>query len=47
MYWLYTRGRVDADYYSFAVICTLPFLGAVANYELPAASQMAHGRHVN
>ena len=43
MYWLYTRQPFDADYYSFAVICTLPFLGAVANYELPAASQMAHG----
>ena len=28
MYWLYTRQRVDADYYSFAVICTL-LLGAV------------------
>ena len=43
MYWLYTRWRVDADYYSFAVICTMLLLGAVVTHEMSAGSQMAHG----
>ena len=42
MYWLYTRWRVDADYYSFAVICTLLLLSADVTHEMSAASQMAH-----
>ena len=43
MYWLYTRWRGDADYYSFAVICTLLLPEAVVTHEMSAASQMAHG----
>ena len=43
MYWLYTRWRGDADYYSFAVICTLLLPGAVAIHRMSGGSQMARG----
>ncbi|MEK9586727.1 MAG: hypothetical protein VW039_11090, partial [Halieaceae bacterium] len=42
MYWLYTRRRVDADYSALTIICTPPFLNAVAIHEMSAISQMAH-----